>query len=283
MTETADVAVIVLTKNEEANLAYTLKSVRGWAKQLFVFDSFSTDRTAAIAAEHGATFVQHAFVDYSKQRNAALDTLPLTAAWTLFLDADEQVTEPFKAEVARAMQDPRFDGYELALQFLWRGTWVRRGYYRTSFKTALFRTGKARCDDRGVNEHILVQGRVGRLEEPLRHEDHRGLVRWLEKHLVYAQLEARRARTEQLPSVSALWGSSAERKNWIRWHLWQRFPPALRASALFGKRALLDGAILDGPAALEYHFFQALWLQLVIGALEAEAAEKARSDAAERS
>jgi glycosyltransferase involved in cell wall biosynthesis len=265
-----DVAVVILTKNEELNLPYALRSVTAWAHEVFVFDSFSSDRTEAIAREHGAVFVQHRFEDYSKQRNAALMQLPITAGWTLFLDADEQLTDDLKREIERVVTSTGYSGFEIALKFIWRGAWVKRGYYRTAFKTVLFRTGKGRCDDRGVNEHILVDGPLGRLANPIHHEDHRGLDAWLRKHVEYARREANRAQTEALPSVSALVGTHAQRKNWIRFHIWQRMPPTLRATALFGKRMLLDLAFLDGPEAVEYHFLQALWFPLVVGAFEAE-------------
>jgi hypothetical protein len=134
----------------------------------------------------------------------------------------------------------------------------------------LFRTGRARTDDRGVNEHQIVDGRVGLLQASIVHEDRRGLEHWIEKHVAYAKREARRVAVETRPGIRALLGTQAEQKNWVRWHLWQRLPPAARATALFGKRMVLDLAFLDGPEAVEYHFLQALWFQLVVGAFEAE-------------
>src|SRR5579863_8164336 len=97
----ADVSVIILTFNEEKNLPDCLDSVKGWAKEVFVVDSFSTDRTVDIAlsrAKEGVRVVQHAFKDYSTQWNWALTRLPLKGAWTLKLDADERVTKEFKKE-----------------------------------------------------------------------------------------------------------------------------------------------------------------------------------------
>jgi glycosyltransferase involved in cell wall biosynthesis len=269
-----DVAVIVLTKNEEANLPHALKSVCGWAKEVFVFDSFSTDCTEAIARECGAKFVQHCFEDYSKQRNAALDLLPITAAWTMFLDADERLDDALKREVAAAIGADAVDGYYVRFKLYWRGTWVRRGYFGT-WLMRLFRTGKARTDDRGVNEHQVVNGSTAYLQNSIVHEDHKGIALWLEKHVQYARREATRVEREERPTIAALQGTQSERKNWIRFHLWQRMPPALRATGLFGKRMLIDLAFLDGPAAVEYHFLQALWFQLVVGAFEAENAQRA--------
>jgi glycosyltransferase involved in cell wall biosynthesis len=59
----ADVAVIILTYNEEVNLPQALESVVGWAREVLV-DSFSTDRTVETARRYGCHVVQHPFEDY---------------------------------------------------------------------------------------------------------------------------------------------------------------------------------------------------------------------------
>ncbi|HEX6879635.1 MAG TPA: glycosyltransferase, partial [Terriglobales bacterium] len=70
-------SVIILTHNEETNIAQALKSVCGWADQVFVVDSYSTDRTVEIAGDWGATVVQNRWPGYAAQKNWALDNLQL--------------------------------------------------------------------------------------------------------------------------------------------------------------------------------------------------------------
>jgi len=75
-----DLSVIILTFNEEANLPLALKSVKGWANEIFVVDSYSNDNTVNIAlsfVNDGVKIVQHSFEDYSKQWNWALNHLPI--------------------------------------------------------------------------------------------------------------------------------------------------------------------------------------------------------------
>lgn len=48
------VSVIVLTRDEQANIAGSLQSVR-WASEVFVVDSSSMDRTVEIARSPGAS------------------------------------------------------------------------------------------------------------------------------------------------------------------------------------------------------------------------------------
>ena len=94
------VAVIILTYNEEANIAQALSNVVGWADEVFVLDSMSTDGTLAIAKQYECHVAQHPFEDYGKQRNYALDTLPIRSEWVFFLDADESLSAALKNEIA---------------------------------------------------------------------------------------------------------------------------------------------------------------------------------------
>ena len=48
------VAVVILAYNEEANIAQALASVVGWADEIHILDSLSTDRTVEIARQYGS-------------------------------------------------------------------------------------------------------------------------------------------------------------------------------------------------------------------------------------
>lgn len=261
-------AVIILTYNEQANLAQALRSVSGWAREVFVFDSFSTDRTVEIAREHGASVMQHRFENYARQRNAALDELPVRSEWVLFLDADEWLPEALKQEIDSLIASrPVENGFYLPRRFIWMGRWIRRGYYPT-WILRLFRRGKARCEDRAVNEHLVVDGTTGRLKNDFIHEDLRGVGDWIDKHNRYATLEARelfRQRSEQSGEIDArLFGTQAQRKRWLRHRVFNRMPPLVRPFFFWAYRYVLCGGFLDGREAFIYHFLHALWFPLLI-------------------
>src|SRR5579875_1614057 len=94
------ISVLILTRNEEQDLPGCLASV-AWSDDVHVFDSMSTDRTGAIAREHGAHFTQRVFDNYARQRNAALETLPFRYPWIFILDADERPTPALAAEMQK--------------------------------------------------------------------------------------------------------------------------------------------------------------------------------------
>src|SRR4051812_27179360 len=102
-TATCDVAVIILTYNEAPNIEQALASVCGWAREVVILDSFSTDETLEIARSFPVTIVQHRFEDFAKQRNYALADIPVAAEWIFFLDADEWLPDAVKREVAEVV------------------------------------------------------------------------------------------------------------------------------------------------------------------------------------
>lgn len=265
-TSKTDVAVIILTYNEQKNLSYALDSVCSWASEIFVVDSYSTDNTRSLALKHGCEFVEHEFEDYSKQRNWALDSLSIQSEWILFLDADEWLPENLKVEISRVIQAcPLENGFLVKRRFIWMGKWVRRGNYPT-WLLRLFRAGRARCEARSVNEHIVAEGQVGRLQCDLIHEDRKGMASWTRKHIEYAQLEAELlsicSTSGQVPA--RLFGSPTERARWLRVRMYNRLPPLLRPVLLFAYRTVLRGGLLDGPKAWIYHFLHALWVPLLV-------------------
>jgi len=245
-----------------------------------VLDSFSTDSTLEVARQFRADIHQHRFKSYAAQRNRALD-LPIRSEWILFLDADEWLPEPLKEEIATVLSsNPLENGFYMKRRLIWMGRWIRRGYYPT-WILRLFRRGKARCEQRGINPHLIVQPPVGFLKQDFVHEDHRGLSSWIARHNDYAACEAEEllrrksgAKQEEIPA--RLFGTQAEQKRWLRHKVWERLPPLLRPFFYFGYRYFLRCGFLDGKEAFLYHFFQALWFPLLIDAKYLEACRKHR-------
>ncbi len=262
--------VIILTFNEEQNLPQALESLRGWADQVIILDSYSTDRTVEIAKTFGAEVYRNRFENYARQRNHALG-LPIQNEWVLFLDADEWLPQSLKEEIADTIgRNPKENGFYIKRRFIWMGRWIRRGYYPT-WILRLFRSGKGRCEERGANEHLIVEPPVGYLACDFIHEDRKGLSDWLAKHVRYARLEAdellkREQGVGQAEISARFFGSQAERKRWLRRNVWERMPPFVRPWLYFAYRYLLRGGFLDGKEAFVFHFLQALWFPLLIDA-----------------
>ncbi len=209
------VSVLIPVKNEAENLRRCLPAL-SWADEVFVVDSRSTDETAAVAADHGATVVQFQFNGtYPKKKNWALENLPFRNEWVLIVDADEVVVPELAAEICRRIREDEADGYYLNSQYYFLGRRIRHCGYSDCWNLRLFkhRLGRyekmpdpmgGRCGDNEAHEHVELEGRVLRLANELEHHAYPTVASWVEKHNRYAIWEAAqhdRMRDQPIPST----------------------------------------------------------------------------------
>lgn len=167
-----ELSVVVITFNEEGNLARCLRSVAEVADDLVVVDSFSTDRTEAIALEHGARFIRHAFEGHIEQKNWAVTQAK--HPWVLSLDADEELDATLIASIRRVKQGPAADGYTMHRLTNYCGTWIRHGGWYPDTKLRLWDNRKGRWG--GTNPHDRYEmdagARIAHLEGDLLHHSY---------------------------------------------------------------------------------------------------------------
>lgn len=182
------ITAVILTKNEEHNIAACIESVR-WADDIVVFDSFSEDRTTEIAAQQGAQVLQRVFDHYAGQRNAALEAVE--ADWILFVDADERITEPLAVEIRQVIQRNDIDGWWVPRKnYIW-GRWIQHAGWSPDYQLRLLRRGKARYDPtREVHEVVILDGQDAHLHSPLVHHNYATIRQFLDKQARYTRYEA---------------------------------------------------------------------------------------------
>ena len=262
-------SVIVLTKDEEANLPHLLDSLEGLEAEVFVVDSGSTDRTIEIARARGCKVVFNPWKTYAEQLNWALENLPLSAPWTMRMDADERLTSELAEELAAKLPAMSGDIAGLMVKrrvYFW-GRWIRRGGYYPTWLLRIWRTGEAACEDRWMDEHmVLRRGRVLRLDHDIIDENHKGLGFWTEKHNRYADREVRdMLAVAERPTASALDGQAARRR-WAKENLYARSPLFLRAFLYWVYRYVFRLGFLDGVPGLVFHFLQGFWYRFLVDA-----------------
>lgn len=260
----ASIAVMIPTKNEEANLGFALASVKGWAQQVFVLDSGSTDRTEAIAKEHGATFVHHPWEGYARQKNWGLENLGIEAKWVFILDADEAITPELRDELIRVASEDSCpeNGFYINRFFIFLGKRIRHCGFYPSWNLRFFRRGKARYEDREVHEHMTVDGKVGYLKHDMEHNDRRGLADYIAKHNRYSTLEAGEMfKIERGLAEGTIkyrfWGGPIERRRWIKHRLWPRLPARWLVRFFF--MYILRLGFLDGATGFHFCLFMSAY------------------------
>jgi len=166
-------SVVLITENEQANLAQTLESVlplvgdgRG---EIIVVDSGSTDRTLEIARSFGAKVFSEPWKGFAAQKNSAMDKA--TGDWVLQLDADERLERELAAEILEKAlaSNANLQGFWIPRKNFFLGRWIRHGGFYPDPKLRLIRRGAGRFQEYGAHPTIQVAGPTGRLRHAMVH------------------------------------------------------------------------------------------------------------------
>ena len=186
-------SVILITRNEEANLADCLASLEGIAQQIVVVDTNSSDRTLDIAKSYGAVIAQpQDWPGFGPQKNRALDLA--TGEWVLSLDADERLTPALKSEIVTAIHDSaHVDCFAIPRLSWYCGRFIRHSGWNPDYVDRLFKRGSARFSDDLVHERLLHSGQVAKLENPMLHYSFMNYSQVLQKIDRYSTASAEQA------------------------------------------------------------------------------------------
>src|SRR5947199_3942142 len=185
------ISVVILTLNEELNLPRCLQAI-SWCDDVLIVDSFSSDATLRIAAEHGIRVVQRAFDNFAAQRNFAVEHCELKHEWIFHLDADEVMTPDLSAEILRCIGSTNKDAYRVSSKLMFQGKFLCDAALFLSYQVRLGRRGKLlfRQVGHGQREQMSSNA-IGTLKNSLLHFPfEKGLEDWIEKHNRYAAAEA---------------------------------------------------------------------------------------------
>lgn len=270
----SDIAVIILTKDEKLHIERCLDRLSLLSpRQVFVVDCFSTDDTKSIVESftlprpHSPTpslhFVEHKWPGlYAKQFNWALDNLPIEAKWILRLDADEYLTPETIERLKIALSDGSLDdvnGLTLELKRKFMGGEIHHGTNGIRL-LRVWRYGKGRLEDRAMDEHALVEGKVIDFDGAFYDDNLNTFEWWQEKHRGYAKREAKDA-ISLFKNPERLKNPSATDRKKIKYY---KLPRVLRAVAYFCIRYFLKLGFLDGIAGFRWHFWQGLWYRWIV-------------------
>ncbi len=185
-------SVYVITYNDEPNMQPCLKSVAGWADELVVVDSHSSDATATIAREFTDKVYQVDFEGFGHLRNRAVSFC--TNEWVFSLDSDERMTLDLQEEIRQLLdRGPDADAYFVPRKNFFGGRWIRHcGWYPDYRQPQLFRKGRLRYRQELVHESFDCDGPVGYLTQPALQYPFRNIDHYIAKQDRYSDLMARR-------------------------------------------------------------------------------------------
>lgn len=160
-------SAVIITLNEEKNIARCVESLKSVADEILVVDSLSTDKTRAICESFGVRFVEQKFLGYVEQKNFALNLA--THDYVLSLDADEALDERLQKEILKVKADFKADGYEFNRLTQYNGFWVRHCGWYPDTKLRIVKKHKARWVGNNPHDALNVDGVVSHISGDLLH------------------------------------------------------------------------------------------------------------------
>ncbi len=279
-----DLTVIILTKNEEQNIAKCIGSFGNLVKRFVIVDSHSTDRTEAVCSELGKkiisgyggslSFYEHDFQNQAQQFDWAVENTEINTMWVMRMDADEELMPALCSEMERRLPDIKenVNGIVLKRRTYFMRRWIRHGGRYPEYLLRIFRRGKGHCEQRIMDEHlVLTDGDTVTFDNDLIDNNTKDLEWWTAKHNWYSnrevldlQLTLAAEKEHSQQSINST--KQARRKRNAKNHGYYRLPMFMRAHWYFIYRYYFRLGFLDGTEGKIYHFLQAYWYRFLVDA-----------------
>ena len=265
------VTAIVLTFNEEKNIKDCLKSIKDLCDEIYVVDSGSKDKTIDIAKEYTDKIISHPFENYSRQRNWALENLPIKNEWILNLDADHRVTSELKDELTAIFNNgipADINGFLISRRTIFMGKWIKHGGHYPTYHANFFRKGFGKCEEKLYDQHFLVKGNLMKLKGDIIDIITDSLTNFTLRHNNWSTLEAVYQLTSKKNTkvvIANFSGHAIQRRRALK-SFYEKFPLFIRPFLYFVQRYILRLGFLDGKEGMIFHFLQGFWFRFLIDA-----------------
>ena len=279
-----DISVVILTYNEEIHIERCLKSLLPVVKEIFIIDSFSTDKTVKIAESLGAKIYQNPWTNYALQFQWGLDNCPITTKWVMRMDSDEYILPELQNEISNKMQNiqENTSGIYIKRRVYFKDKWIKHGSYYPTWLLRIWRYEDGHIEQRWMDEHIkLTKGKTIQFDNDLVDDNLNDLTWWTTKHNNYATREA----VDILNIIhefinydevnSNFFGTQEERKRFLK-KKYANLPLFTRPFIYFLWRYFVKFGFLDGKQGLIWHFLQGFWYRFLVDAKIYEIEKKAK-------
>ncbi len=181
------ISVFIISFNEENIIAECLEKLF-WANEIVVVDSGSTDKTVEICQKFGAKVIYNKFENFGIQKQFALNQT--NNNWVLSLDADEVLSDKLILEIQNTIFSDEFQGYLIPRTHVFLGKIFKHGSENKKPILRLFNKQKGKFLENKIHETIIVQGKIGNLQNEMLHYTVSDIATAVRKNINYSLLSA---------------------------------------------------------------------------------------------
>lgn len=269
------ISFVVLTYNEELHIERCIRSLLPFAKEIWVIDSFSTDKTLEIAENLGAKVVKHPFENQAQQFNWAIRNCDIKGDWIWRVDADEYISDDLGRQVTDVIAscDNDVNGVYVNKAIVFKGRKLKHGGWYPAPLIKVIRKGFGESENKVMDEHLIItSGKTIYVNGDQTDENLNDLNWWTEKHNKYASREAQNMLrmkyemdADEKGVTPKLFGNGAERKRWLKLR-YAKMPLFVRPFLYFFARYVLMLGFLDGKEGFVWYVLQGFWYRFLVDA-----------------
>jgi len=280
MTFNDNLSIIILTYNEEVHIKRSLESALSVTKNVYIVDSYSTDKTIEIAKMYTENIFFGNFSNFSEKLNWAINNLPIETKWSMRLDADEILTDDFKNNISIELEsiDTNIYGIYVRRQLWFMNRWMKYGDMYPTYSMRIWKTKEVYCENRLLDEHmILKEGKSVKLNLDIIDNPLTSISDWITKHNKYSTLEmiSHFENKSSYEIKEKLFGSQVERKRWLKNVVFYKMPLFIRPFMYFIYRYIIRLGFLDGKEGFIWHVLHGFWYRFLVDVKVYEIEKKA--------
>ena len=273
MDKVTSLTAIILTYNEEIHLERCLNSLKDICKDIVIVDSYSKDKTRAIANKFGVRFYENKWINYATQFNWAIKNTDIQTDWVIRIDADEYIDEELQTSLLNKL--PHFNkdviGLRIKRIMYFFNKPLKKGGMYPIWHLKIWRTGSAICEQRWMDERmvLILDGQFESLEGNLIDNNLNKITWWIQKHNNYATREAIDILdkiynfTNNESAKATLIGTPEERRRWFKMR-YLKMPLFVRPFLFFFIRYFIQGGFLEGKRGFIWSVLQCFWYRFLV-------------------
>jgi hypothetical protein len=265
------IGVILLVHNEEIHLKRCLDNLLLLTANIYVIDSFSTDKTLDILNDNNIKFIQNRFLNHSQQLNFAINSFPFNTNYILRVDCDELLSIELINELKTSKLidiNSEWSGFYIKRKVKFLNTILNFGNINPVWLLRLWKRGKGICDDKLMDEKIIVNDqKTVRLKNIIIDYNLNNLTWWTNKHNTYSNREALEILNyKYLISNNTFKGDyhSIDFLVHIFKTFYNKMPIFFRSFLLFFYSYFVKLGLLDGIPGFIWNVLQVFWYRYLV-------------------
>jgi glycosyltransferase involved in cell wall biosynthesis len=186
---TTKISALAITLNEAEVIEEFIQSL-WFAHEIVIVDSFSSDKTLALASKHEKVRVlERRFDNFSEQKNFAI--AQAQNDWVVFFDPDEAVSREMGQEILETLKAPKAIAYFVKRELYFMGKRIKYSGFQTDWVIRIFNKKHCQYDGNLVHETLIANGETAKLKTRLPHHTYKSFDDYTGKLHRYSALQAR--------------------------------------------------------------------------------------------